>query len=330
MEQKDDRENLPSRIVIQSYLLTTSKFHFDRHEKVVLLHLIEQMQPLLEGKKLRGKITLEQALWDTYYQCHIPLSDFGPDTNTKRYAEALLKLEDKKIDYWDEVEKLPQRIRIINKPKFRKGVAHFEINKELGDFFVDFSKGYSKFNAEISLNLKSVYAMRFYEIISNNSRPITYKIDTLREMFKLGSKYKLIGSFIQRIIEPSKKELDDFANWSFTYKMIKKGRKYEYIELTPVHFRERETDEQIKQDAIRRLHLSNFMETDLKNLLLKTCKFTSREIKNNLSTIQAFAKIFKDDAQNKITEIWERAQTAKNPKGYLIGVMKLEIENFIN
>ena len=46
MSKKENRE------VIQSYIITAAKYDFTVDEKRVLSHLVEMMQPLIEGKEL--------------------------------------------------------------------------------------------------------------------------------------------------------------------------------------------------------------------------------------------------------------------------------------
>jgi plasmid replication initiation protein len=140
--------------------------------------------------------------------------------------------------------------------------------------------------------------------------------------------YERNYNFIQRIIEVAKKELDEKSNWSFTYIPIKKGRSFELIEFTPVHFPERETKEVAKAEAIRQVNLSFFVAKEVKNYLTKTCEFSPREIKNNADTIKTFCTKFQGEAIDRMHEIWGRARGAKNPKGYLIGTLKSEIENY--
>jgi plasmid replication initiation protein len=140
--------------------------------------------------------------------------------------------------------------------------------------------------------------------------------------------YERNYNFIQRIIEVAKKELDEKSNWSFTYIPIKKGRSFELIEFTPIHFQERETEEVTRAEAIRQVNLSYFFNREVKNYLTQTCGFTPRELKNNAETIKNFCTKFQSEARERIAEIWGRARGAKNPKGYLIGTLKSEIENY--
>ena len=327
-----DNSNLPltlaNRMVIQSYLVTTSKFKFSVYEKRVLLRLIQLMQPMLEGQKLSGKITVDRDLFDETYLFNIPISLLSTDTHQDRFKEAVRELNKKSFEYVNEAGDW-KIIRLIEMPKITKGGnVQFRLTSELVNVFLDFSKGYSKFNSNISLNLKSVYSMRFYELMSNQKRPLTFKVETLREMFKLGDKYKLIGSFIQRIIEPSKKELDETSNWSFNYKPIKKGRKFEYIQFTPIHHPERENILDERKDLTKRLHLSSFFDREWRKIFKEIYGFTDRQIKNNLSTFQTFIRLPHIDPKERLEHFWTYAKNMSNPKGYLINSMKQEIESF--
>lgn len=317
------------RMVIQSYLMTTSKFKFSIYEKRVLGRLIQLMQPMLEGQKLKDKVIVNRDLWDDY-QFTMPISLLATDTHQTRFKDAIRALNEKSFEHIDE-EGNWKIIRLIEMPVITKrGIVNFRLSNELVGVFLDFSKGYSKYNSEVSLNLKSIYSMRLYELISNQKKPITFKIETLREMFKLGDKYKLIGSFIQKIIDPSKKELDGFANWSFDYKPIKRGRKYEYIEFSPIHYTDRESPQVQQAEVLRQVNLSWDIPTQVRKFLIDTCGCSERILKQKKTreTIQAFITIYQTETLNKLNEIWERAnREGKNRQKYLIGAINREVES---
>lgn len=328
MDELTNKKSLEKRIVIQSYLMTTSRFQFSTYEKKLLLRLIQLIQPLLDGQQLKGKVVVDRDLFDESYMFHLPVSLLATDTHPERFKEAIRQLNKKSFEHVNENGDW-KIIRLIETPKITKGgYVMFRLSTELVEVFLDFSKGYSKFNTHISLNLKSVYSMRFYELISNQRRPLTFKVETLREMFKLGDKYKLIGSFIQRIIEPSKKELDEMSNWTFTYKPIKRGRKFEYIQFTPIHQRDKEDLNEERKDLTKRLGLSNFFDREWRKLFKETYGFTDRQIKNNLSTFQTFIRLPHIDPKERLEYFWTYGQGTSNPKGYLINSMKQEIDSF--
>ena len=320
MSKKENRE------VIQSYIITAAKYDFTVDEKRVLSHLVEMMQPLIEGKELVGKV--EQDLWGTYH-FELPTEYFFEEgANRQRIKQAIKSLNEKSFEYEDEDGW--GICRLIEMPFLdKRGKVEFYLGKKLVEAFLNFNKGYSKYQLDISLSFKSVYSMRLYELISNQTRKLTFRISKLKQMWNITEKaYERNYNFIQRIIEVAKKELDEKSNWSFTYQPIKKGRSFELIEFTPVHFPERETAEIARAEAIRQVNLSAFVSRSVKNYLTRTCEFSPREIKNNANTIKDYCTKFGNDAIDRIADIWGRARGAKNPKGYLIGTLKSEIENY--
>ena len=334
MEEKNTKKEVikasNNRQIIQSYLLTSARYEFSVYEKRIFSNLVSAMQPLIEGKKLIGKV--EQDLWGDYH-FQLPLSFFMGDedkSNINRYKEALMALNDKKFEYEDE--EVWRVIRLIERPQYkkRKGIIEFDIASQLVDVFLDFSKGYSKYNLSVSLGLKSIYAVRMYELISNQKRPLTYSIERLKDMFQVTEQtsYYNTFNFIRRCIFSAQLELNTSmeANWTFTYEPVKHGRKITAITFYPKHVPEKEPPEVQRAEAIRQVHLSHWLPINLKNMLLKEYGFSSREIKNNINTIEKFCELYKQDTINKIAEIWERGKDKRKPKAYLIGALKLELD----
>lgn len=324
MEQKNQIAVSPKREVIQSFLITTARYKFSLYEKRILSKLITCLQPMLEGKKLIGKV--ERSLFGDI-KLELPITFFTDgDTHYKPYQDALKALATKGIEYNDA--KVWMFCNLIQSPKIIKnsGIVSFSICSEMVDLFLNFSKGYSKYILEVSLELKSTASSRLYELISNQPHPLTYNIENIKEILDPQHTYPRTNNFIQRIIDPAKKELDEVANWSFDYEPIKAGRKYIALKLTPINYPNREPEEVQRADALRQVNLSWVVGKQLKDLLRNTCGFSQREIKNNLTTLEKFCNTFGKGSINKILEIWSRSQDKKNPKGYLIGVMKLEIE----
>lgn len=313
--------------IIQSYLITTAKYDFTADEKRVLSNLINVLQPLLEGKILRGKV--QQDLFQDYC-LELPSSTFlgeNDKTNHSRIKKALDLLEEKKL--YQEDENSWRKIRLIESPRYlKRGVVQFRLAKELVELFLNFDKGYSKYQLETSLKLKSVYAMRLYELISGQTQPLTYKISYLKEIWGATQKaYERNYNFIQRVIIPAQEELNEKANWTFIFTPIKEGKKFTKIMFTPVHNPRNEDTSTEEHELIRQISISRLIENNLKNYLLQTCGFSVQEIKNNIPTLKKFSELYKQDTDGKIREIWARARDKRNPKSYLIGSIKCEIEN---
>ncbi len=81
------------------------------------------------------------------------------------------------------------------------------MHKEIYEALQNFSEGFRKFELKTAMEFDTIYAMRFYELLSGKTDPITYSIDNLKIMFQLENKYKLTTDFIRRVIEPAQKGL---------------------------------------------------------------------------------------------------------------------------
>ena len=306
--------------VIQSYLITTARYNFTADEKRVLTRLIEMFQPMLEGKKLVGKI--EQDLFKNWHLTKC-IGEFITDgQNYKRVRDAIFALNDKKFIYADD--KGEEVIRIIEMPKiYKRGEVEFWLNPKIVDCFLNMSKGYSKYELGVSLSFKSVYTMRLYELLASQTKPISFKIDDLKTSFGVADKYKLNADFIRRVIKTAQTELTKKSPITFTYKVSKRGRTYYKITFSVIHQPQHQNEDVEMNKLKRRVDPSLVHGIELYRYLKNTCGFIDRELKNNLTLWgSAIDLMGKDELLTKVREIWGRARTADNPKGYLINALK--------
>ena len=306
--------------VIQSYLMTTARYDFSVDEKRVLTRLVEMFQPMLEGKKLVGKI--EQDLFQTWHLT-IPIKQFiGGNDNYQRVRNAIFALNDKKFIYTDdEVEEV---IRIVEMPKiYKRGIIQFCLNPKIVQCFLNMSKGFSKYELEVSLSFKSVYSMRLYELLAGQLHALTYNIETLKQMFQVEDKYVRNSDFVNRVILVAKMELDKKSPITFTYRINKRGRRWHSITFQ-VHKQPQFQDGEIELSKLkRRVDPSLLLGREIYRYLISTCGFENRELKNNLALFGKAMDLFgEEELLNSIRKIQFRARKASNPKGYIINALK--------
>ena len=307
--------------IIQSFIITTARYKFSVYEKRILSLIISSLQPQLEGKHLRGVI--ERDLFGDL-RCEFPLKYIcEDDKNYAPYIQAFDSLLGKKIRYQldDDTLKMCTIIQDIEIKK-RSGIVKFSLAKTIADLFLNFTKGYSKYVLDISLKLRSVASARMYELISNQSKPLTYNIDTLKQLFEVEKTYSRTSNFIQRVIEPARKELDEKGNWTFEYIPIKKGNKYTHITLIPKHLRHREPDEVQEQEKNWKLH--PYLPTSIKQFLRHTCGFHDHRINQNEKKLVAFMHIHGNQTLSVLQEYWERCLYKNDAQTYLLGIIKNE------
>lgn len=320
---------IQNKELFQSYILTTAKYDFSVYEKRILYRIIELNQYLLEGRKLNQKYRLDINLYgDTIYT--LPISLFLKDGDSSNYSEvkkALLNLKRKEFLYEDD--NVWASLSIIANPKIQKfsDTVTFTVDKLINDALLDFSKGYRKYELKIAMQFESVYSMRFYELFSNQSHPINYSIDNLKEMFKISDKYKLTADFIKRVVEPAKRELDEKSPYSFSYKELKTGRKITSLQFIPIYQNKNE-DIALKSKKLgKEISTRFYLEPIDRDYLKAQFGFTEKEIKNNCDLFEnLYQTLEKGELIDKLVEIRRYASESGNVKGYVIKSLKVLLD----
>lgn len=319
METKKDE----CREIIQSYILTTARYDFSIDEKRILAKVITSLQPLLEGKHLNGKI---ERYNNKDYGITMPIKDFVSEgENYMRVKKALKRLADKGIEYETADEWWYTHLfKAVGTNT--KGLAKIEIDDRILDAFLDFSKGYSKYELETTLSFNSIYTMRMYELMSSQTKEITYSIEKLKEMFKVSDKYRLNADFIRRVIIPAQRELDEKSPVSFTYTPLKQGKKITSIRFCPKRFRNRGIDVQVETAELKRQlgALQVIGDKPVVNYLKYTCNFSERELTNNYKLIKSAIRLFGDDIDQILRDLYRKSTEdgIKDSKAYMIGSLK--------
>lgn len=315
---------------IQSYIMTSAKYDFSVYEKRILYLLVEMAQHYTEGVKFRDKCKIDINLWGNV-EVTIPLAPILSGETDKNYAvakKALISLTKKGFEYEDD--KIWKYINIISNPKIEKraSTVTFYVTSDIWRCCVDFSKGATKYELVTAMNFKSVYSMRFYELMSNQKHVITYSLEQLKEMFCVQDKYKLTADFIRKVIEPAKKELDEHSPYSFEWSANKEGKKITSFNFYPVYKSENRDSVLEERDLQRKTSLSWSLNRQVVDYLINSIGFTKTEINNNRELITT-AQNKLDNILEILAELKEKSRNKKNPKGWIIGTIKRKIKNGI-
>ncbi len=318
---------IKNKDIIQSYLLTIAKYDFNVYEKRIMYRLIESMQGELKGKKIGSKIVIQKNLFEERVVT-MPISAFLKDGD-EHYTEikkALLSLRNKTIEYEDD--KVWKPIGIIEKPVFyKKGYIQFELPIEIYNALLNFSKGFRKIELAKAMQFKSVYSMRFYELMSNQTRPITFTIKDLKIMFKVEDKYKENHDFIKKVIKTAQKELNALSPYSFEYQPLKTSREITALKFYPVKLAHNQDEEVEGRKLKKRVSLSLLMRPLVRTYLKENFFFEDMEILNNLDLFKSADE--RMDLMKELSNIKRKCQDARNPKGYLIGALKKKVAQLV-
>lgn len=329
MQILEDMAKITNKELIQSYILTTAKYDFNVYEKRVLYRLVELAQAQLSNEKLRGRISHDLF---NFVDITMPIAGLlaggEEDKNHARVKEALQSLQKKVFEYEDA--EIWQSISIIAMPKIEKRSADvsFIIHPKVWDCILDFSKGFRKYELKVAMEFKSQYSMRFYELLSGQSNPITYTIDNLKAMFGVTEKYKRSTDFIKRVVVPAKKELDEKSPFSFVFDVIKHGKEFHSITFTPIYKPEMRDDDVEKKSLQRRIAPSFVLGHKEANAL-RRLGFTNKEISNNIELLREAASVLPDFI-GTLADLIGKAMLADNPKGYIINALKGKLADLGN
>jgi plasmid replication initiation protein len=313
--------------LIQSYILTTAKYDYSVYEKRILYRLIEMMQDYTKGKKLNRRYSITETLFGDK-DVIMPTSAFlkdEKDQNYSRIKEALLSLNKKVIEYEDS--NTWGAFNLIERPEIDKigDCVSFRVSPKIAQAFLDFSKGFSKYELETAMSFESTYSMRFYELLSGQKTPITYSISKLKIMYRIEDKYSLVSDFIRKVVVVAKKELDIKSPYSFEYKLNKAGRKIISITLYPV-YKAGNRDVRIEAHKMRKsTSLSWIMDNLTRNYLMQEYFFTEMEIKNNIELFELACTHKEFDLLYFLSQNKRNASAKKNPKGWIIGALKKQL-----
>ena len=308
--------------VVQSYVITTAKYDYSVYQKRILYRIVEAFQGFTKDHPLVGKINIQKDLFGDF-NIRMPLSAFlgsEKDNNYEQAKKALRDLEKRSFEYEDDREW--QICHIINEPKIEKysNSVTFRLNPRVCEALLNFSKGYKVLELKTAMSFHSVYSMRFYELFSSQKKPITYKIQNLKIMFKVEDKYKLTSDFIRFTIDVAKKGLDEKSPYSFLYKPNKNGKRIDSITFYPVYNSENRDPALEKKELQRKASLSWDLSKMSIDYLIQNFGFTEQEIKNNRDLFNLAEKEL--DLMLELSKLKVKAETAKSPQAFVIGCIK--------
>lgn len=316
--------------LIQSYIFTAAKYDFTAYEKRIMYRLVECAQKEIEGIKIKDNMHKIKPV-QLGREITLPTASILRNEKDENYTiakKAFLSLCEKVViyedaDYWTATQ-------IIAKPKISKkeGTVTFLVFDEIWNCILDFTKGYRKYELAIAMKFKSVYAMRFYELMSGQKKPLFVLLegpDGLRERFCLQGKYERVNDFKRYVINVAKKELDEHSPYSFVAKEEKEGRKVIGWTLFPVFYENREDSALQEQARMAKVTARLQLGNNVYDYLKFSFDFKSDEInKNKKILIEGQNRI--PDFVGFLGELKKGARLAENPKGYVIGAIKIKLK----
>ena len=227
------------------------------------------------------------------------------------------------VDFLASYEGRPIQIKAIAFPRLvRKSegmAARYYIHKSLWLALIDLSRGYRRLNVGVLSRIRRPTTILLYFLISSQTKEITFKLDTFRNMLRLPKAYTKKSNLIARVLEPARDELAT-AQTTFAYKFDSntKGKTPNTITLQPIP-QQPERSEGAEKLADR---LQINMHTEVADYIRDKFNATDADLRTiapHLDTTQTpFAQI------DTIAQIHTNAlrNGARNPIAYLVASLK--------
>lgn len=335
--------------IVQSYMITSARYDFSVYEKRILYRLVELAQCELQGKKMVDLVgtSVETNMFGDK-DITMPVRAILANEEDKNYtlAKKAFKrmsnrtIEQTKGNIW-YLDHMLERVRV----NLGTGVATFRVSPEVWKMILDFTKGYRKYELKTTMQFKSVYSMRFYELLSGQKAPISFALAELKKMFKLDEytdkdgkhhkeKYKRTDDFQKNILDVAQKELDEYSPYSFTYEEItepSRGRLgYKVTGYTFIpKFIEKNRDKELYKKELQ-AQIGNItgrfgmLDKNVSDYLLYNLNVSKESINSNKEVFLQAQKII-PNLVDVLAEIGPKMRGKSKPVGYLINTLKGKI-----
>lgn len=252
------------------------------------------------------------------------------DTNYKHIKKAFA-LAEKYVDY--ERDGWNIKLNIIAFPEFKKegrnSMITFVIHRDLWHALLNFSKGYRLVNLPTYMKLKSTYSVIMYILISQQNKPMEYKIETLKSITGADKNkaYERTNNFLTKVIKAAQKELNEVSPYTYTYTLKRTGRGgvYTNITITPLkneNYKIEPTEDPRAQHMEKqRIRLHPEVIAYLENV----CYLDAKGIESVEGIISQMGDF--DEQIRRIAEFKENAarRKAKNIPGYIMNCIKATV-----
>jgi plasmid replication initiation protein len=217
------------------YQLTANfiKWKFTPGENRVLLKILQRIKHN-QVMNVESQLNIQDSVTLRFHWRDLMLDNVN-DTKKLREDLKLLRSKSVAIPYTKTIKGVTsehERITgLISEADFDFGKSHVELflNSRWYAFLIDISKGFTEYNSLVAYNLSTTYSIKMYYFINHwfDTGGKTMSIAKIRKEFNIpDEKYAndTASAFKKRILDPTKKALDETADRSFSYSDVKQGR----------------------------------------------------------------------------------------------------------
>jgi plasmid replication initiation protein len=320
-----------SKLLRISNLLNLSKQDFSTIEKHVFL------LTLLHLKKEQSTDYIEDP--NRLLDLEIDILDLK-ENNRDRIKGALDKLTSRKIFFDNSRGRISEFGYIVpfTSAKYTsidrvESKIRIKINPDANRLFLDLAKGYTTFDLQAVLNLKSAYAIRLYELLKQyeNQKEWVVEVEELRRLLNAQNEvYVNFSNFKTRILDYSINQLWEHCQLHYEWTIFKKkGRKITHIKFKILSKSKQEKVE-VNEEVLTTLEfLKTLPQSEINNkfkLIVSKYKFSDDQVNYILTNNELFEKFVQVDLiiEDKIS----KGKPPKNISAYMAKSLGLDKVKF--
>lgn len=329
-----------NQMMQQSNYFTTARYDYTAQEKRILYRVAEKAYEY----RMANKKWFEQHDGEFVANGHVsftmPITKFmnkeqqdnGSGECYEQVVDAFKSLVDKRISFRGKGCFSFGGILNYADQNRGQGTISFMVHKFVWQSALDFTKGFTKLDLVVAMELKSAYSMRFFEFAKQWSDRMhcVITVEEFREMFRCQDKYPAVYDIKRYIIDNAKEELDRVAPMSFDYECNKEGRE---IKSFTFHFYEISKNK--RKEETRKELLSKYPQAavlpEMKQWLKNKMGFNTGQIRSNVQLIDELQRIFQNDTIQELEETFQYiAKQGFRPQenvGWFIQNLKKKVEN---
>lgn len=304
---------------VQSTITTLIRGQFTLMELRILLRIVEYAQQPIKGVRCSQYLGTTVPNGFGREQVAIASRDILTDgsnhyEDVRTAAKSLMK---KVFEHYDSATNRYRAACLIDDVIITPGEGKiiFSVSPWVMQAILDFSKGFSRYDLHIALQLPTSNAVRFYMLFCGQLHPVLYPIEFLKITLGVQDKYTQTKDFINKVVEASRLQLDRVGANSFTYSRVWQGHK-----VTGLHFFPAKHETPSNNEVVAKGTLGAFCPVALKSYLQTQCQFTPKELSAHKDLLMQFGDLetWPDDLQYII----ENQRKKRAGKGYVINAMK--------
>lgn len=307
----------------QSWLITCARGAFSLYEARLLVKIVEAAQAKYKNTFIaRGEKKMYEHCDDMKIAIPIRYILTEGSNHYEDVEEAARSMCKRVIEMYDTDKRTWYCSPIIFNIKHERssGIISFNVFGGFLNQLYNFTLGFSRYDLESTMKLKSGFAVRMYMLLYAQVRMQTYTIGWLKKMFGVDNKYKQTGDFIKKVITPAVTDINEKGMITIKWHKVFEGNKI--TALSFVVERTKSINDMMVSEA--RKSILGIVGRTIELELINSAGFTYKELMAHQELLKRLMEL--PLATQIVMDIIHRARKGYKGKGYIIQAIRNEVK----